>query len=77
MHFQFVYACCIQSVLYILSAVGTVWMAVRYHDTTVSELIQFKGDRNQVIESATNHVMFMLIKMLRNSYIVQEEINDD
>ena len=22
-------------------------------------------------------VMFMLIKMLRNSYIVQEEINDD
>ena len=23
MHFQFVYACCIQSVLYILSAVGT------------------------------------------------------
>lgn len=57
--------------------VGTVWMAVRYHDTTVSELIQFKGDRNQVIESATNHVIFMLIKMLRNSYIVQEEINDD
>ena len=52
-------------------------MAVRYNDTTVSELIQFKGDRNQVIESATNHVMFMLIKMLRNSYIVQEEINDD
>ena len=57
--------------------VGTVWMAVRYHNTTVSELIQFKGDRNEVIESATNHVMFMLIKMLRNSYIVQEEINDD
>lgn len=57
--------------------VGTVWMAVKYNDRVVSELIQFKGDRNEVIESATNHVMFMLIKMLRNSYTLQEEINDD
>lgn len=57
--------------------VGTVWMAVKYNDRVVSELIQFKGDRNEVIESATNHVMFMLVKMLRNSYTLQEEINDD
>ncbi len=57
--------------------VGTVWMAVKYNDRVVSELIQFKGDRNEVIESTTNHVMFMLIKMLRNSYTLQEEINDD
>lgn len=57
--------------------VGTVWMAVKYNDQIVSELINFKGDRNEVIESATNHVMFMLIKLLRNSYTLQEEINDD
>lgn len=57
--------------------VGTVWIAVNLNDKIVSELIQFKGDRNEVIESATNHAMFMLIKMLRNSYTNQEEINDD
>lgn len=57
--------------------VGTVWMAVKYNDQIVSELINFKGDRNEVIESATNHVMFMLIQLLRNSYTLQEEINDD
>ena len=57
--------------------VGTVWMAVQYNGQTVSELIKFKGDRNTVIESATNHAMFMLIKLLRNSYTPHEEINDD
>lgn len=57
--------------------VGTVWIAANLNDKIVSELIQFKGDRNEVIESATNHAMFMLIKMLRNSYTNQEEINDD
>lgn len=57
--------------------VGTVWIAARYNDQTVSEMIHFNGDRNQVIESATNHAMFMLIKLLRNSYTLQEEINDD
>lgn len=57
--------------------VGTVWMAARYKNETVSELIQFKGDRQTVIESATNHAMVMLIKLLRNSYSLQEEINDD
>lgn len=57
--------------------VGTVWIAVDLNGKIVSELIQFKGDRNEVIESATNHAIFMLIKMLRNSYTNQEEINDD
>ena len=57
--------------------VGSVWMAVQYNGQTVSELIKFKGDRNTVIESATNHAMFMLIKLLRNSYTPHEEINDD
>lgn len=57
--------------------VGTVWIAVKYNDTIVSELIQLHGDRNDVIEGATNHAMMMLIKLLRNSYTLQEEINDD
>ena len=57
--------------------VGTVWIAVKYGDKVASEMIQFKGNRNSVIESATNHAMVMLIKMLRNNYTEQEEINDD
>ncbi len=57
--------------------VGTVWISAHYNNQTVTELKQFAGDRNDVIESATNHAMFMLIKLLRNSYTFQEEINDD
>lgn len=57
--------------------VGTVWMAVKYGDTVLSECYHFKGDRNTVIESATNHAMVMLINLLRSSYVVQEEVNDD
>lgn len=57
--------------------VGTVWMAARYGDQTVTELIQFPGNRIDVIESATNHVMVMLIKLLRNNYTMQEDISDD
>lgn len=57
--------------------VGTVWMAVKYKDKVVSECIRFSGNRNEVIESATNHVMVMLIKVLRNSYIMQEDYNDE
>lgn len=57
--------------------VGSVWMAVRYGDTIVSELKLFKGDRTTVIESATNHAMVMLIKLLKNNYTEQEDINDD
>lgn len=57
--------------------VGTVWMAAKLGRQVVTEVIQFSGDRSQVIESATNHVMVMLIKLLRNNYTAQEEINDD
>lgn len=57
--------------------VGSVWMAARYGGKTVSELKHFDGDRDTVIAAATNHVMVMLIKMLRNTYTEQEEINDD
>ena len=39
--------------------VGTVWIAVKYGDKIVSECLHFKGDRNSVIESATNHGMVM------------------
>lgn len=57
--------------------VGTVWMAAKYGGQTITELIRFEGKRETVIESATNHVMVMLIKLLRNNYKEQEEINDD
>lgn len=57
--------------------VGTVWIAVKYGDTVVSECIHFKGDRNAVIESASNHGMVMLINLLRNCYVMQEDVNDD
>ena len=60
-----------------LKPVGTVWIAVKYGDKVVSECLHFRGDRNAVIESATNHGMVMLINLLRNSYVVQEEVNDD
>ena len=60
-----------------LKPVGTVWIAVKYGETVVSECLHFRGDRNAVIESATNHGMVMLINLLRNSYTVQEEVNDD
>lgn len=57
--------------------VGTVWMSAKLGNQTVTELKQFPGDRNSVIESATQHVMVMLIKLLKNNYTEQEEINDD
>ncbi len=57
--------------------VGTVWIAVKYNERMVSECIRFEGDRQTVIESATNHGMVMLIRLLRDTYTVQEEINDD
>lgn len=60
-----------------LKPVGTVWIAVKYGEKIVSECLHFRGDRNTVIESATNHGMVMLINLLRNNYIVQEEVNDD
>lgn len=57
--------------------VGTVWIAVKYGDQVVSECLHFAGDRNTVIESATNHSMVMLINLLRNNYVMQEDVNDD
>ena len=60
-----------------LKPVGTVWIAVKYGEKTVSECVRFSGDRNAVIENATNHGMVMLINLLRNSYVVQDEVSDD
>ncbi len=57
--------------------VGTVWIAVKYCDRIVSECVHFDGSRNQVIESATNHAIIMLINLLRNNYVVQEDFNDE
>lgn len=60
-----------------LKPVGTVWIAVKYGDTVVSECIHFQGDRNEVIEGATNRGMVMLINLLRNTYVMQDDVNDD
>lgn len=57
--------------------VGTVWIAVKCGNQIVSECLHFAGDRNTVIESASNHGMVMLINLLRNSYVMQEDVNDD
>lgn len=57
--------------------VGTVWIGVKYADKVVTECLHFKGNRNEVIESATNHGMVMLINLLRDCYEMQEEFNDE
>lgn len=57
--------------------VGTVWIAAKYNKSIVAECVRFKGNRNEVIRSATNHGIVMLINMLRNTYVMQEDINDD
>jgi nicotinamide-nucleotide amidase len=57
--------------------VGTVWLAVKCLDKVVTECVHFNGNRDEVIESATNHGMIMLINMLRNSYMIQEDFNDE
>lgn len=57
--------------------VGTVWMCARYHDQSVTECRQFDGDRNEVIESATNHAMVMLINLLRSTNTTPEDFNDE
>lgn len=57
--------------------VGTVWFAVKYGDKTVSEVRHFKGDRNNVMESATNHGMVMLLQLLRNTYTAPEYAGDE
>lgn len=57
--------------------VGTVWFAAKYHDRLVTECKHFSGDRNSVIEQATNHGLVMLINLLRNTYVMQEDVNDE
>ncbi len=57
--------------------VGTVWFAVKLFDEIITDCIRFEGDRDTVIESATNHAMMMLINILRKRYTVREEINDE
>lgn len=57
--------------------VGTVWMAVKYRDIVETECLHFTGDRIQVIESATNHSMMMLLNLLRNKYTSEEDFNDE
>ena len=57
--------------------VGTVWFAVKLFDEIFTDCIRFDGDRDNVIESATNHAMMMLINILRSRYTVREEINDE
>ncbi len=57
--------------------VGTVWISAKYKDQVVSELKHFSGSRIEVIEAATDHAMVMLIKLLRNVYVEQEDVNDD
>ncbi len=60
-----------------LKPIGTVWIAVKWGSTLVTECMRFSGDRNEVIESATNHAMVMLINLLRHVYIMQEDFNDE
>lgn len=57
--------------------VGTVWIAVKYKDQIVAECKHFEGSRNNVIESATNHALVMLINLLKDKYEAQEDLNDD
>lgn len=57
--------------------VGTVWIAVKYGEQLVAECKHFSGTRNEVIESATNHALVMLINLLKDKYEAQEDINDD
>lgn len=57
--------------------VGTVWIAVKYKDQLVAECRHFEGSRIQVIESATNHALVMLINLLKDKYEAQEDLTDD
>lgn len=57
--------------------VGTVWMAAKYKKLLVSECKHFEGTRREVIESATNHSMVMLLNLLRETYDAQEDFNDE
>ena len=45
--------------------VGTVWIAVRCCDKTVSRCYRFAGGRSRVIDQATTRALIMLVKQLR------------
>lgn len=60
-----------------LKPVGTVWIAAKFGGKTVAECHHFPGSRNEVIENATNQGMVMMINLLRNTYVPQDELNDD
>lgn len=57
--------------------VGTVWIGVKYADKLVTECVHFQGNRDEVIESATNHAMVMLINLLRDCYEAQDDYTDE
>lgn len=57
--------------------VGTVWFAVKYNELVVSEVRHFTGSRNDIIESATNHAMVMLLNVIRNNYTPPEYSGDE
>lgn len=57
--------------------VGTVWMAAKLHDTVITECLHFEGSRREVIESATNHSLVMLINLLQRNYTSREDFNDE
>lgn len=57
--------------------VGTVWFAVKYNELVVSEVRHFSGSRNEVIESATNHAMMMLLGVLKHNYQPPEYGGDE
>lgn len=44
--------------------VGTVWMAARVGDVTVSRCHHFNGSRAQIIDRATTHALIMLLHLL-------------
>lgn len=44
--------------------VGTVWMAAKMGDVIVSQCCHFPGDRERVIDRATNEAMKLLLKLL-------------
>lgn len=57
--------------------VGTVWIAAKYHNSIKTECCHFEGNRNDVIESATNHGLVMMINMIKSQYSDQEDFNDE
>lgn len=57
--------------------VGTVWFAAKYMQNIISECVRFEGDRNTVMESATNHALVMMIRLLSQNTTIREDINDD